>query len=263
MKGLTAIIIFLIVALLIEYLVVLYAISLGLKDTSQLQWSPRFLGTDWSFTITISPLFHLVPIAVIVSLVFSWTYLTRHVAVKPQELRKGKAEATRRQGKEVEIAVKRFFAKVKHTLLKIKAVSYVWQRIHFARATVKGALMVLFLFAVFTLIFSLLTYPQLIYRTISNLYETNPSLVNFVKSASKALAPIGGVFSGLNNALISAAPGFRDLALSFGAALSPLASLDDAGKYLLFQNIAAWVSALSSLVYGKYGRRSYRYKKSR
>jgi hypothetical protein len=42
-----------------------------------------------------------------------------------------------------------------------------------------------------------------------------------------------------------------------------LADLDNVGKYLFFQNIAAWVSALVTLFYGEYTRKSYRYRKSR
>jgi hypothetical protein len=42
-----------------------------------------------------------------------------------------------------------------------------------------------------------------------------------------------------------------------------LADLDNVGKYLFFQNIAAWVSALVALFYGEYIRKSYRYRKSR
>jgi hypothetical protein len=261
LKGLAAIILFLIIATLIEYVVVLYAINLGVKDTTPLQWSAQFPGTDWILTIAISPLFHLVPIAVIITLLFSWTYLTRHVAVKPHELRKGKAGSVAKGVKESKL--KKFFGKIKSGLLRIKGVAYLWQRIHFARATTKGALTVLLTFATFILIVSFLAYPRLIYQTISNAYQSNPSLLNFVKGTAEAFAPIGGIFSGINNALLSATPGFTDFALGLGTIIKPLADLDNVGKYLFLQNIAAWISALTALFYGEYVRKTFRYRKSR
>jgi hypothetical protein len=260
-KGLAAIILFLTIATLIEYVVVLYAINLGIKDTTLLQWSTQFPGTDWVLTIAISPLFHLVPIAVIITLLFSWTYLTKHVAVKPHDVGKGKAGSAAKRAKEPKL--KKFSGKIKSGLLRIKGVAYLWRRIHFARATIKGALIVLLAFATFVLIASLLAYPRLIYQTISSAYQNNTSLLDFVKGTEEALAPIGGIFSGVNNALLSVAPGFRDFALGLGTIIKPVADLDNAGKYLFFQNVAAWISALTALFYGEYARKIYRYGKRR
>jgi len=261
LKGVVAILLFLIIAALTEYIVVLYALNRGIKDTTLLQWSIQFPGTDWTMTIAISPLFHLVPIAVIITLLFSWTYLTKHVTVKPYEVGKEKAKPAAKRGKEPRLT--KFFNKIKSALLRVKGVAYLWQKIHFARITVKSALTVLLVFSIFILIISLLAYPKLIYQTISNAYQNNPSLLNFVKGTTEALAPIGGIFSIINNALLSAAPGFRDFALSLGTIIRPLADLDNVGKYLVFQNVAAWVSALAALFYGEYTRKGYRYRRSK
>jgi len=264
LKGLAAIILFLIIAVLTEYFVILYAISLGVKDTTILQWSFQFPVTNWIITIAISPLFHLVPVAVIITLVSSWTYLTKHAAVKPYETRKVKVEPHAKRGKEPRLKeVKRFFGKIRSGLLRVKGVAYLWQKIHFARATIKSALTVLLVFSAFILIVSLLAYPQLIYQTISNTYKNNQSLLNFVKGTTEALAPIGSIFSAINNALLSVAPSFRDFVLTIGTIIKPVASLDNAGKYLVFQNVAAWISALAALFYGEYMRKGYRYKKGR
>jgi hypothetical protein len=277
LKGLAAILLFLIAAIIIEYLVVLYAINLGVKDETLLQWSPQFPGTDWIITIAISPLFHLVPIAVIIALVSSWTYLTRHVAVKTPEkwTRKVKPVAKQRksgfkEAKKPASKIRGFFGKVKSELLRIRGVAYLWQKIHFARATIKSALTVLLVFGALILLVSLLTYPQLIYWTASNAYQNNSSLLGFVTSVSnsgkgiaEALAPIGWICSAVNNALLSIAPGFRDFVLSLGGLTKPLVELDDVGKYLVFQNVATWVSALTALFYGGYKQKSYRYKKVR
>jgi hypothetical protein len=67
--------------------------------------------------------------------------------------------------------------------------------------------------------------------------------------------------SSINSGLLSAAPGFRDFAVGLGGAISPLASLDDAGKYLAFQNIATLFSVLLILLYGERVGKGYRYKK--
>jgi len=256
LKGLAAIILFLIVGVLIEYFVVLYAINLGVKDTALLQWSFQFPGTNWIITIAISPLFHLVPIAVIIALLFSWTYLTRHVAVKTHQTWKGKAGAPVKRGKEPRL--NRYIGKIRSGLLRIKGIAFVWQKIHFARATIKSALNVLLVFITFIAIFSLFTYPQLIYQMVTNAYRSNPSFLSFVKGISQALAPIS---TPIDNALLSIAPGFRDFALSFGAIIKPLASLDNFGKYLVFQNVAAWIAAIAVLFYGEYRRKVYRYRK--
>ncbi|MDH5753944.1 MAG: hypothetical protein OEY95_01870 [Candidatus Bathyarchaeota archaeon] len=282
LKGLAAIIVFLIIAALIEYFIVLYAINLGVKDETLSQWSFQFPRTDWTLTIAVSPLFHLVPITVIIALVSSWTYLTKYVAVKPKRTWKEKVRPASKRRKEPRLkeagklaskisdAVKRFFDKIKSELLRVKGVAYLWQKIHFARATIKSALTVLLVFAVFIVTVSLLAYPQLIYQTISNAYQSNPSLLGFVKSTNnftrdiaEALAPIGWICSSINNALLSIAPGFRDFVLSLGGLIKPLTDLDDVGKYLVFQNVAAWVSALTALFYGEYTRKSYRYRKGK
>jgi len=279
LKGLAAIILFLTIAALAEYFVVLYAMNLGVKDEMSLQWSFRFPGTDWIVTMAISPLFHLIPIAVIITLVSSWTYLTRYVAVKPHEVRKGKVEPSTTRGIEqrfkavvkqskITSGIKKFFGKMKSGLLRAKGIAYIWQKIHFARATIRSALAVFLVFSVLIVIVSLLAYPQLIYRAVSNVYQGNPSLISFVESTNsfakgitESLAPIGWICSAVNNALLFGAPGFRDFVLSLGAMIKPVADLDNAGKYLVFQNAAAWVSAMAALLYGEYVQKGYRYKK--
>ena len=262
-KGVAAIILFLIIAALAEYFVVLYSVNLGVKDETLLQWSFKFPGTEWVLTVVVSPLFHLVPVAVIISLLFSWTYLTKHTAVKPVETQKGKTEIVKRGQKQKLRTLKKVVGKIQSGLLKVKGIAYVWQEIHFARATIKSALMVLLAFLTLIIVASLLTYPQLIYQTIIGAYRNDPSLLNSVKGIAQFFAPVGGIFSAINSALLAVAPGFRDLILTIGSVIVPLANLDNAGKYLVFQNIAAWVSALAVLFYGEYWRKGYRHKRTR
>ncbi|TET62796.1 hypothetical protein E3J49_07320 [Candidatus Bathyarchaeota archaeon] len=277
-KGLVTILLFLIVAALIEYSVVLYAVSLGVKDETLLRWSFPFPGADWIITIAISPIFHMVPIAVIIALMFSWTYLASHVAAIPPQkwtrkvkpLAKRKNERRIKEMKRQTARISGFFGKVKSKLLSSGGISYLWEKMSFARATIKSASAVLLVFVTLTLLMSLLTYPQLIYWTVSNVYQNNPVFLGFVtatnnfgKGIADVLLPIGWVCSAVNNALLSVAPRFRDLAQNLGGLMKPLVKLDDVEKYLVFQNVAMWVSALTMLSYGQYQRKSYRHKRSR
>jgi len=251
LKGLAAIILFFIITVLIEYLVVIYAISLGAAENPQ--------NVIFGF---ISPLFNLVPIAVIITLVASWTFLTRYIAVRPSETQRPKAGPPSKRGKKQRFrSVRKFFGRVESGLLKFKGVTYVWQKIHFARATIKSALAVIIAFSALILLVSLLAYPQLVYLTVSNAYKTNPALLNLVKGISQALAPVGQALASMNSAFISAAPTFRNFVVGVSAVTSPLMNLDATGKYLVFQNVAAWTSALTALVYGVYMRNRYRYRK--
>ncbi len=238
LKGLGTLLLFLLVAALAEYLVVLYAVSLGLEDVTLLEWSFKFPGTDWNVTLGISPLFHLVPIAVIATLLSSWMYLSKHVVVRSREIQKGKSGSS-----------------------KIKALADLGRRIRLTRASVRNGLTVLVTFLLFILAVSLLAYPRLIYQTVTSAYQNNPSLLDFIRGTGEAMASIGSVFSPVNNALLASSPGFRDFAQTLGSLTKPLAGLDNAGKYLVFQNAAAWISAFLVLIYGEYRRKSHRYRK--
>jgi hypothetical protein len=249
LKGLSAIILFLVIAVLSEYVIVLYAINLGVKDATVLQWDTQLL------TVAISPLFHLVPMAVIIALVFSWTYLTKYVTRRPSELAKWKYGGYAKRGKEPRL---KFFGKLKSAILRVKGFAYFSRRIHFARAAIKGALTVLLTFGTFVFIVSLLAFPTLIPQAILNLYYNNPAVLSFMKNTAEALAPIGNVFSSINNALLAAGPAFRGFVSGLGNVLSPLTSLDNVGKYLAFQNAAAWITALTVLFYGEL-RKTYRH----
>jgi len=272
LKGLSTTFLFLITAAVVEYLIVLFAIGSGLQDTSVVQWSFQSPGTNSPLTLTISPLFHLVPICVIATLAFSWTYLTKKVATRRQEMRRGKVETFSRQKSERRGIVSRirrvgsnFSKRIRSKLLVLNRFS---QRFRLGRPTVRSALIVILFFCVFTLLFVLLAYPKLIYHGMSNLYRSNPGLLNFVnsvnnwvKGAGEALGPIGGIGKSINDGLIAASPGVRDLGIGLGGIIKPVASLDNAGKFLVFQNAAAWISAIVVLIYGERVAKGYKYKK--
>ncbi|MGB9740551.1 MAG: hypothetical protein ACP5IM_02200 [Candidatus Bathyarchaeia archaeon] len=243
LRGTISILLFLLLASLIEYAIVFYAESLGAIENPE----DRIFGV-------ISPLFHLIPAAVVITLTFSWTYLTRCMATKPQELAKRKFVAVVKRGKENKTSVlSRLGAR-----LKIKGSAHIQQKI--MKVAIKSALTVSLLFIIFAFTVSLLAYPRLIYEAVTSAYQNNPGLLGFVKGTTETLAPIFWLFSAIGNAIISLAPTFRDCVLALGTIISPLVGLDAVGKYLAFQNIAAWISALSALIYGEYLRKGRRYK---
>jgi len=274
-KGLTTVILFLAVAALIEFLVVLYAMRLGVEDTSVLQWSFNFPGTGWPVTIAISLAFLVVPICVIITLAFSWMYLTKKVSLKRQEIRRGKVETFPRKRVEqgglitrISRALRNFSKRIKSKLPKTKRFSDFSQKIHIARPTIRSALIVLLAFVAFTLLFSLIAYPQALFRFVTDTYRTDPSLRHFVisadnwaKGAAKDLGPIWWLGTSINNALVAAAPGVKSVGVGLGGLISPIATLASVDKFLLFQNAAAWVSVILVIIYGEQTGKSYRYKK--
>jgi len=279
LKGLTAVILFLIIASLIEYAVVAYAISLGVREENPLQASFQFPGTNWTITIVVSPLFHLIPLSVIIVLVFSWICMTEYAAMQPQKPLEGKTKAKLQKKGEIQEtgftsrisgAVRKFFGKIKSGILRIKGVSYILSKVSFAKATIKSAIITILVFSTLILLASAVAYPGLLHGTFSNAYRGNPSLLKFVKSVNNALkgcvevlGPIGWLCSAINNAIISAAPALRGFVSALGGFVKPLVDLPPVGKYLFFQNVAAWVSALAVLSYGFLTRKGYRFRKAK
>jgi len=269
---------FFIVAIIIEYLVVLYAFTMGVTDRNVFSYALMFPGTNWTFTLAISPLFHLIPLGVIICLVSSWTYLTRCVAVAPQKIKtrqrrvkrvkyKGKSwlQPLRKFGKKISRSLTRFLNELKTRVLKARGVSYLWQKIYFARAAIKSALTIIFVFAVFTLTASLMAYPLLLPKWIRTLYMSYPAFYGFIESIvnsangiANAAPALGWIASGINDALLAIAPGFRHALDGLGSIIAPLAELDAAGRYVFYQNFAAWVSCFISLLYGQYVAKYYR-----
>jgi len=254
LRELETLVLFLIITVLVEYLVVLYAMSIGVKDQMPLQWSFTFPGTASRDTLSISPLFHLVPIAVILTLVANWTYLRRQVLIKPGEPQRGKLGTAGKGGKGQRTLAQR----VVFMFSRRRKTASPGGGVRVRRTNVRSALIVLVAFSALLILISLFAYPGLIYNAIATAYMNDPSLLNFVRGVGAAVAPIGAVFSPINTVLLGAAPGFRDFVVALGVIITPLATLDNDGKYLVFQNAAAWISTLAILFYGKFGRKSIR-----
>lgn len=260
LKGFAALILFIVSALLIEYLIIVYAVSIGVRDEYcfQIPW----LG------LTVSPLFHLVPTSTVVVLAASWACMTRYIAAKPIEKTKPAQKKPKTPSEGLRAKISGFLSGLKSRLLRIKGFAYVWGKFSFARATVKSAITVLLGFMASALLVSVIANPWLIHNGFVSLYRGNPQLLDSIKAFNSALgsfaevvSPIGWICSAVNNAFRAAAPGIRDFASSLGALTKPLVDLSPMGKYLVFQNIAAWTSALTVLAYGAYTRKSYRYRR--
>jgi hypothetical protein len=275
-----------------EYVLVRFFSSFGLVDKSLFTETFRVPLTDLFFTITISPLFHLIPLGVVVVLVASWMHLTRYVAVVPRRAEPAKRPLTTRRRRYPGALEKRFkpirrfsrgigrrFRRVSRALrglyrrastpiLRIRGVSYVMQRLFFARAAVKSTATILTVFLASVFVLYALVHPTLIHDMVVGFYTENPSFLWFVletirqaRGIGQDLSPIGWLASTINGALVAVAPGFRSSLEGLGAPIiGPMAKLDLVWKYALCQNAAAWFSAIAAFAYGQYASRLYRRK---
>jgi len=273
-KGFAAIMLFFVLAVVLEALLVYSFQIFGLVDRNV--WAATLLIplVNWTFTLSISPLFHLLPIGVIVVLLSSWAYLTRHTAFIPQRVEATRRISTptrreqesrrfkslRRLSKRLSRRLQRIGRVLKAGIQRIRGVSYISQRLSFTRAVVRSAVTVVMIFISVVLLLISVEYPDLIHSWTVNLYRGSPAFLNFVSGAmqwfhglGQAVPPLGGLGSAINNALVGSAHGFRRSLEGAGWSINgPIVQLDVVGKYVLSQNLAAWISALVALAYGAY-----------
>jgi hypothetical protein len=269
-KGFTAIVLFSALTLFIEYVLVSLFMSSGLTEKNPFTTTFQVPLTQSFLTITISPLLHLMPFGVIIVLISSWTYLTRYIAVarrktkavkKPPKIQKTKLpKRIRGRLRKVSRALKSFYRWLSVTILRVRGISYLLQRLVFAKAAIKSTVSVLIVFLTSFIILYILAYPRSPYDAVVGFYNWSPAFLGFVaktieiaKGVGQAIAPIGELGSAITNALLAAAPGFRSALENFGAStFEALTELDLVGRYVLCQNFAAFVSAITALVYGRY-----------
>ena len=273
-KGLAALIFFLIVSVIIEVLLISAFQALGLTDQNAWTSTLQVPGTTWSFTVSVSPLLHLLPLSVIIVLLASWAYLTKSTAFIPQRVESTKRPAqpprrtqesrrfksTRRFFKNISRKLQRFSRRLKLGVQKTPGVGYISQRLSFARIAVRSAFTVLAIFILVVAGLLLIEYPDLIYHLTLNMYTGSPALHGFVigvgqwlQGIGTSVPPLGDLGASINNALVSAAPGFRHSLEATGTSLtSPIFQLDVVGKYALSQNLAAWTAAVLALLYSAY-----------
>jgi len=284
-RGFWAFILFLLLAFLSEYALVCSFQSVGLIDKNVLSQAFQIPSTGWSFTLVVSPLFHLLPLSIVVVLVSCWAFLGRRVVVSPwrAEPSARKPSLTRR-GKEarwfrwfrlffkrIERGAERVNRKVKAAFYRVPGVPYVSRRLFVARAAIRGAVIVLAVFFSVFLLLHVNVFPGLIHDVVVEFYRNNPMFLAFVLGTrevalgiGRVLSPIGWLGSVVNNALVASAPGFRHAFDGVGMSLvQPLSKLDVVAKYVFVQNVAVWVSAFLAVTYGEYVSRLHRRARAR
>jgi len=229
---------FLALVALLEFGIIQFSTSLGVSDSLVIN-----LGA-----ISISPLLHVLPLIVIIVLTLSWLYLNE--ALKLASYRK-------RERPPEKLKKKRKVGKIGQFLQKIK---FPEQLKKIAENNIfKGAFATIIFFTSLVLIIYLIVYPDLLYNFTYSMFKSNPSILgfaiairNFAFSIGQTISPLGWIASSIDNGLKAAAPGFRNSFSGFGSLVNTLASLDANSKYIICQNLAAWIPALTIIAYGKY-----------
>ena len=247
-KGLLTIVLFLALALISEFVMVSFFAGAGLTEM-------------FANLLPVSPLFHLLPLAVIVVLVSSWIYLTKHVAmgsrvkapVKGSKIRRRhpRRSKTRQTSTQNTVgAIKKVFSKIAYMFSSSSRVSVTQRRLTFSRAALESTVTVLTIFLLSIILLSVLVYPNLFTDFAVGFYSTTSPLQGFMQALANVLVPIA---SGLK----SIAPGFRNAFEGLVTSQS-LTGGDLLWGYVFCQSAAACVSAISALVYVRYFIKTHR-----
>jgi hypothetical protein len=246
-NGLLIIGLFLALAIISEFFIVSFFMFSGLSAVVE-------------HSLPVSPLFHLLPFAVILVLVSSWMYLTKHIAMRPPKISPAKISKSRRRrprrtkkpSRSIVGYIKKIFSKISSISIRSRRVSSVPQRLSFGRVAVESIVTVLTIFLLSIFLISVLVYPHLFTDFAVEFYSKSSPLQGFMHSLAEALVSIA---SGLD----SIAPGFRNAFESIVSARTPsLTEGDLLWRYVFCQNAAAWISAIAALAYVKYFSNTYR-----
>ncbi|MCW3981529.1 MAG: hypothetical protein NWE81_00205 [Candidatus Bathyarchaeota archaeon] len=256
-KRLSAIIVFAILTLALQYLVTALTVSQTKKD-------PTAIVLPYMSSV-VSPLFHLLPIAVTITLTACFSYVSDLLAVR-KKAPLTKSVRTGRRSNAIRVKSKRRFLDRLRTLaqtarrriLRNQVLSYIGKRMASAENSVRSAVSIL---ASFTLLLALVTfaaYPRLILNATLDFFGWNTAFLNFVAATyefsnalTNAVQPIGAVAASVQRALITAAPSFRTVLEGAASITSGLAALSPAEKFLIIQNSAAWTVAILALLVGQ------------
>jgi len=260
-KGLLTIVLFLALAFISEFFMVSFFVFSGLTEV----FAYKF------FTVTVSPLFHLLPLSVILVLVSSWIYLTKHIAMRPHRISPPKVSEIRRRRRprgrktrskstrSVIGAIKKFFNQISSVFLRSRGVSFVQRRLSFGRVALESTVTVLTIFLLSIILLYVLVYPNLFTDFAVGFYSANSAFHGFVLQTIESLQGIGKALAPIDDGLRAIAPGFRN---AFeGLVTSRPHSLTEGDllwRYVFCQNAAAWVSAIAVLAYVRYFSKTYR-----
>jgi hypothetical protein len=249
-KGLLTVVLFIALALISEFFMISFFTGAGLTEAFTFKF----------FTITISPLFHLLPLGVVLVLVSSWIYFSKYL-VKGSR-RKSPAKASRisrrrtRRKKPQMNFLQRIVSAIGNFFGRSRGVSFVQRRLSFGRLAVESTVTVLAIFLLSLIICSVLVYPNLLNDFAVRLYSTNSAIhglvlkiVEMLQGVAKVLAPI---VSAIDGGLRAIAPGFRNVFEGLVSSRPQSFTEEDLlWRYVFCQNAAAWISAIAVLVYGK------------
>jgi hypothetical protein len=235
-KGLLTIGLFLALAFIAEFFMISFFAGSGLTET---------------YALPVSPLFHILPLAVILVLVSSWMYLTNHIVTRPHRTTPVKVpKARRRHSRKTSKSV---FSKIS-SIFSSSGVSAP-QRLSFDRLALESTVTVLTVFLLAAILLAVIVYPNVFTRFAVGFYSETSALQGFMQSLGDAVVSVARVFDGV-------APGFRSgFEGIVSANLSSLTSGDIVWRYVLCQNVAAWVSAFAVLAYVKNFSNPYRNRK--
>ncbi len=237
-KGLLTIASFFALALISEFIIVSFFAGSGLTEVI-------------SF-LPISPLFHLLPLGVILFLVLSWMYLIKHIISKPYRTVSSKKTKTHRRPSRRRTkstrgfgnTIKNFFSKIRAVFPRSSNVSLMPRKITFSSVAFESAITVLAIFLLSIILLSNLANPRLFPDFADKFYSTTSPFQGFMQALASTLVPIA---SGLN----SIASGFSKIFDGFISTQS-LTGGDLLVRYIFCQIAALLVSAISVLAYVRF-----------
>jgi len=210
----TRYILYLAAILLMQYVSAISFISEGLSDPAPLKIS---LGEGLP-QIYLSIILHLIPLNVAAIIFFNLIYLERYLSVASRKI----MMPVKAGGK---------------ALLKI---------VQFAQSAHGGSLGIILLFAFSSLITFILICPSALHEFAVNLYWGNilfKGIIGWTRQINSSLTSI------LSSFAISFRNGIWGLIKPFS---ETLLNLEVAWKYLIYQNIVAWVPSTIVMAYVKY-----------
>jgi hypothetical protein len=249
-KGLLTTGLFLVLAFISECFIVSFFVGSGLTETS-------------AYSLPVSPLFQLLPLAVVAVLVSSWIYLMKHIDRRPRRIASAKVSKTRRSRprrrkkrvtstQKIKESVKKFFNKISTIFPRSSGASSSQRHLSFGSIALENTVTVLTIFLLSIILLSVLVYPRLFTNFAIGFYSTTSSLQGFMQAVANALIPI---VSGLNSIAPSFSNAFTGLVASSSQSLT---QWDLLSRYVFCQSAAALVSAISALAYVRYTTTTYR-----
>lgn len=243
------------------------AISMGVTDTNLISW------TIGSFTLSLSPLFHILPLVVMIVLFASWTFLTRHETYVPSKMQPQKKvrplppprryerksfRRLRRFVNRISKSLDNFGRGIKERIANTRLAKYLEEHL-MGKAVAKSAWSIVLPFCALALLIYVIVFPQLIPNAVNWLLGGGNSVlagfINWTIGAANAightLSPLGWLGVSIESGLQGIAAGFRNGVIGLTTPIvNPLVRSDLVGKYVIVQNVAAWFAALVSLYYG-------------